>query len=278
MPRSICQVLSRLWTVAMLLVGGTAAAQVFPHSAIQKTGARYQITVGALPDHYFHFQHSTDLRQFSTIDAALGAPAATFDYLPAVGEMRGFFRAEAISVWSPSDVDQDGMDDLWELLNGLAPVDPADAGEPSPLQPGLTNLEAYRLRFGLTRVTEFYSVETSVFNNTFAISDEVSVYRFPHTTGFTVEALSAETSVFNFPPVTGASVAAVSAEVSLFNTAPVTGPAVQAISPEVSVFNSFALTPTLQAVSPEVSVFNSFVVTPALQAVSPEVSVLKSLP
>lgn len=213
--------LRRPWLRLLILTlsfGGRAdAAHLFPEIAIHKSGEEYQITVGGLPLHYFHFQHSTDLRQFSTIGASLGTPAPTFGYLPGIGETRGFFRAEAVSAWSPADVDQDGMDDLWELLNGLDPLDPADAGQPSTPHPGMTNLEAYRFRFGLTRVTEFYSVETSVFNSTFAISEEVSV----------------------------------------FNTPPNAGPAIAAISTEVSVFNGFSIQPAAHALSIEVSVLNS---------------------
>jgi hypothetical protein len=213
--------LRRLWLRLLILTlsfGGRAdAAHLFPEIAIHKSGEEYQITVGELPLHYFHFQHSTDLRQFSTIGASLGTPAPTFGYLPGIGETRGFFRAEAVSAWSPADVDQDGMDDLWELLNGLDPLDPADGGQPSTPHPGMTNLEAYRFRFGLTRVTEFYSVETSVFNSTFAISEEVSV----------------------------------------FNTPPNAGPAIAAISTEVSVFNGFSIQPAAHALSIEVSVLNS---------------------
>lgn len=197
---------------------GAKGSHVFPDIDIQKVDPEYQITVGELsPLHYFHFQHSTDLRQFSVIDMALGTPEATFGYVPGVGETRGFFRAEAISAWSPADVDLDGMDDLWELRSGLDPLDPADAGQPSTPHPGMTNLEAYRFTFGLTRVTEFYSVETSVFNSTFAISEEVSV----------------------------------------FNTPPNAGPAMAAISTEVSVFNGFSIQPAAHALSIEVSVLNS---------------------
>jgi len=213
--------LRRPWLRLLILTlsfGGRAdASHLFPEIAIHKSGEEYQITVGELPLHYFHFQHSTDLRQFSTIGASLGTPAPTFGYLPEVGETRGFFRAEAVSAWSPADVDLDGMDDLWELLNGLDPLDPADAGHPSTPHPGMTNLEAYRFRFGLTRVTEFYSVETSVFNSTFAISTEVTV----------------------------------------FNTPPNAGPAIAAISTEVSVFNGFSIQPATHALSIEVSVLNS---------------------
>jgi len=256
-PKSPCHHLAPLLTIFLSFGGWADAAHLFPGIEIHKAGEEYQITVGELPQHYFHFQHSTDLRQFFIIGAGLGTPAPSFSYLPGIGETRGFFRAEAISAWSPSDVDHDGMDDLWELLNGLDPLNPADAGEPSTLQPGMSNLEAYRFRFGLTRVSEFFSAETSVFNSTFAISSETSVYNFPNATGFSVETLSAETSVFNFSAATGASVEAVSAEVSLFNTTAFTGPSVQAISPEVSVFNSFVPSPVLQAVSLEVSVLKS---------------------
>ncbi|MEZ5386191.1 MAG: hypothetical protein R3F13_11815 [Prosthecobacter sp.] len=236
-PRLVHHPLLRLLTAAFLLAAPADAAFLFPWIDIQKTGEAYQITVGELPLHYFHIQHSTDLRQFSTIGAGLGEPAPTFGYVPGVGETRGFFRAQAISSFSPSDLDNDGIDDLWELLNGLDPLNPADAGLPSAAIPGMTHLEAYRFTFGLTRVTEFYSVETSVFNSTFAIS--------------------AETSVYNFPVFTGPSLEAISAEVSLFNTPPDSGPIGEALSSEVSVFNSFVATPALQAVSLEVSVLKS---------------------
>ena len=209
--------LIQLLTIMLTFGGWANAAHLFPHIDIQKAGEQYQITVGELPLHYFHFQHSTDLQQFSTIGAGLGTPGPTFGYSPDSGETRGFFRAEAVSAWSPSDVDLDGMDDLWELLNGLDPRDPADADQPSTLHPGMTNLEAYRFSFGLTRVTEFYSVETSVFNSTFAISEEVSV----------------------------------------FNTPQDPAPGIAAISDEVSVFNGFSMQPAAHVLSIEIFVLNS---------------------
>ncbi len=214
-----------------------AAAQGFPETVFQKVGDEYRLTVGELPFHYFGFQHSTDLIGFSTIDMALGSPAPTFGYLPDPSETRGFFRAEALDGWSPGDADRDGMDDLWELLNDLDPLNPADADLPSIMHPGMTNLECYRFRFGLEPVTQFISAETTVYNSTFAISSETSVYNFPNLTGFSVESLSAEVSVFNTPPDTGPSIGVISAETSVFNTFSIQPPP-HVLSHEVSVLNS----------------------------------------
>lgn len=214
-----------------------AVAQVFPETVFQKVGDEFHFTVGELPFHYFGFQHSTDLIGFSTLDMALGSPAPTFGYLLDPSETRGFFRAEALDGWSPGDADRDGMDDLWELLNDLDPLNPADADFLSSLHVGMTNLECYRFRFGLEPVTHFISAETTVYNRPFAISSEASVYNFPNNTGFSLEALSAE--------------------VSLFNTLPDSGPNIGVISVETSVFNAFSVQPPSHVLSFEVSVLNS---------------------
>ena len=223
--------------IALLIGIAGVEAQPFPETIFQKVGDEFRLTVGELPFHYFGFQHSTNLRNFSTLDMALGQPAPTFGYLPGPGETRGFFRAEALDGWSPGDADRDGMDDMWELINDLDPLDAVDAHFLSTMHPGMTNLECYRFRFGLEPVTQFISAETSVFNSTFAISSETSVYNFPNTTGFSVEALSAE--------------------VSLFNTPPDTGPSIEVISVETSVFNAFSVQPPPYVLSHEVSVLNT---------------------
>ncbi|MFN0080515.1 MAG: hypothetical protein ACKVY0_28950 [Prosthecobacter sp.] len=257
----------------------TGTAQDFPYTQFEKVGAEYRLTVGAYPLHYFHFQHSSDLRSYITVDMALGTPGPTFGYTPAPGTLRGFFRAQAVAGWAPGDADDDGIDDLYELTHGLDPLNAADASFPSLEHPGMTHLEFYRARYGLTRVTEFYSHETSVYNDTFGISVEVSVFNFPNTTGFSVEAISAEVSLFNFPTATGFAIEAMSPEVSIFNTPAFAGPSVEAISAEVSIFNTAVVSgPGVEAISPEVSVFNSFVVTPTLGAIAVEVSVLNSTP
>ena len=83
--------------------------------------------------------------------------------------------------------------------NHLDPIDPAGALLQNTTNPGMTNLEYYRNRFGYSRVTNFVSPEVSIYNHPFAISQEVSVYNFPNTTGVTREAISAEVSVRNTP-------------------------------------------------------------------------------
>ncbi len=72
--------------------------------------------------------------------------------------------------------------------------------------PAQSDLAYYRKRFGLVRVTEYLSAETSVYNSPFALSSEVSVYRFSHATGL-VQALrpSPASSVSSTPrPLTTA--------------------------------------------------------------------------
>lgn len=281
----------------LLTITGTALD--FPDTQFHKVGDEYRLTVGEYPLHYFNFRYGTDLERWNTVGMGLSSPVPTFGYTPPPDTPRGFFIAEAIDYWSPGDADYDGMDDLWELLNNLNPLDPSDANLPSIIHPGMTNLECYRFRFGLTRIAEYYSVETTVFNHPFAISVETSVYNFPNFTGASIEAISAEASVYNFPSVTGASVEAISAEVSLFNSPAFTGPSLEAISDEVSLFNTALFTgpsieaisdevslfntalftgPGVEAISPEVSVFNFFAVTPSLEAISVELSVLKTTP
>lgn len=234
-----------------------AVAQDFPHTSFHKIGDGYQMSVGQLPSYYLQFQHSEDLRSFITVDMALGTPGPTFSYTPAPGTQRGFFRAKAVDEWSPGDADNDGIDDLYELKHGLNPLNVADAAFPSLESPGMTNLERYRSVYGLTRVTEYYSAETSVFNNMFGISTEVSVFNFTNATGASVETISAEVSLYNFPRPSGFSVEAFSAEVSLYNTPAFTGPSQEAVSAEVSIFNSYTAALPTQAVSQEISVLNT---------------------
>ena len=202
----------------------------------KRVGGEYRLGLGPQQYYYFGFQHTVDLNQpYNTLKMALGVPGPVFGYTPGVGETQAFFRAEAIDVWSPRDSDGDGIDDLWELQNGLDPLNPADALLPNAHDPGKTNLQYYRDHFGLVRVTEFYSTETSVYNHAFSISTEVSVFN-NGVNGFSIEALSQETSVFNFGPP---------------------APAIQALSQETSVFNYGPPSPSIQAISREVSVLNN---------------------
>lgn len=250
-------------------------AQGFPFIFFDKAGEEYRLTVGPSPLHYYRFQHSDDLRIFSMLDLAQGMPGPVFTHTPPPGTLKGFYRVQAIEGWAPEDTDLDGIDDLWELQNGLNPLDAADASHPSVPNPTQSNLAYYRERFGLVRVTEYLSAETSVYNSPFAISTEISVYQFPNLTGASLEAVSNEVSVYRFINDTGASIEAVSAEVSVFKTIPV-ALTPEAISAEVSVFNTAPVTTPPQAISVEVSVFNSYAPPATTLAVSPEISVLKN--
>lgn len=283
----------RLLLFTMLCVT-TVRAQGFPFVFFDKAGEAYRVSVGPSPLHYYRLQHSQDLHQFSMLGMAQGMPGPVFSHTPLPGTLKGFYRVQAIEGWAPEDTDLDGMDDLWELQNGLNPLDAADAAHLSVPNPAQSNLTYYRERFGLAPVTEYLSTETSVYNSPFAISSEISVYHFPNLTGASLEAVSNELSVYRFTNATGASLEAVSAEVSVFKTIPVaatpeaisaevsvfnTAPLVtmpEAISVEVSVFNTAPFAATPQALSNEVSVFNSYAPPATTLAISPEVSVLKN--
>lgn len=275
-PVNSAPVSSRL--VAGLLFLALIAAQsvqAFPFVFFDKAGEEYRLTVGPSPLHYYRLQHSDDLRQFSMLGLAQGMPGPVFAHTPPPGTLKGFYRLQAIEGWAPEDTDLDGMDDLWELQNGLNPLDVADAVHPSAPNPAQSNLTYYREHFGLARVTEYLSTETSVYNSPFAISPEISVYQFPNLTGASLEAVSNEVSVYRFTNTTGTSIEALSPEVSVFKTIPVTAPP-EAISAEISVFNTAPFTTTPHAISVEVSVFNSYSPPATTLANSPEVSVLKN--
>lgn len=285
-PPNIARHLSRIAVLFAALAGGAAADETsfpasfdpFPYS-FGRVGGEYRLGAGTGYTYYYiAFERTADLRQpFATVALALGSPAPLFGYTPGPGEPQGFFHLAAIDVFSPRDTDGDGIDDLWELHNGLDPVNPADALQPSTIAPGMTNLEYYRNHFGISRVTGFYSGEVSFYNHPFAISTEVSVFNFPNTTGASKQAISTEVSVFNVPPASATFQQAISTEVSVFNVPQFTGSSAEAISREVSVFNvpPFA-GHSVESISKELSVFNFPPPSGrSLEAISREVSVLK---
>ncbi len=297
---------------SLLLALTGASGEDFPFT-FTRDGEQLLLWVAPNPSYYFGFQHGTDLNIFTTNKLALGVPGPLFSYTASPSEPRCFLRAEAIDIWSPRDFDGDGIDDLWELQNGLDPMNPADAGLPSAFNPSLTNLEYYRHHFGLTPVTEFYSRETSLFNRAYAISSEVSVFN-NGSTGTSIEAISRETTVFNNglaesgtevysretsvfnQGATGASIEALSRETSVFNYGTpgastevlsrettvfnygATGASIEALSRETSVFNYGTADASTEVLSRETTVFNYGTPAVAIEAISPEVSVLNTSP
>lgn len=249
-------------------------------------GDEYRLTLGATVGYYFRFQASPDLgRSFTNVALAFGDPGPTLVLKPEEGETQFFLRFEPISVFAPRDSDRDGMDDLWELARGLDPLDVTDAAKASPDTAGLTNLEAYRLRFGLSAAKpQYHSREVSLFNHGApsalfeAISREQSVFNFG-SPPFRIEALGRELSVFNGerPPIAGYP-EAYSREVSLYNFgAPPFR--TEAIGREVSVFNGErpALAGYPESYSREVSVFNLGAPIARVEAISREVSVFNAI-
>lgn len=249
-------------------------------------GDEYRLTLGTTVGYYFGFQASPDLGQsFTNVALVLGDPGPTLVLKPEEGETQFFLRFEPISVFAPRDSDRDGMDDLWELIHGLDPLAAADAGQASPNFAGLTNLEEYRRRFGLSAAKpQYHSREVSLFNHGAptalfeAISREQSVFNFG-SPPFRLEALGRELSVFNGErgPIAGYP-EAYSREVSLYNFgAPPFR--TEAIGREVSVFNGErpALAGYPESYSREVSVFNLGAPTAGLEAISREVTVFNDI-
>jgi len=112
-----------------------------PSTTVQ-VGDEMWLSVGPQSNYYFGWEHSPDLQtHWSMADMAPGTGGATFHFLPDPLIERDFFRVRAINVWSPGDADEDGIDDLWELSNGLDPVSAADAAQLHAGQPsgGLSN-------------------------------------------------------------------------------------------------------------------------------------------
>ncbi len=270
-------------------VVATAGAADFPFT-FTKNGAAYRLTLQQNSAVYFGVHHTGDLLQpFTTIHMALGTPGPIFEYTPDPGETRGFFRIEGIPNNAPGDADFDGMDDLWELQHPayLDPLNSADAFalSPEPDAAGLTNLQYYIRRFGLsTNKPQYYSREVSLFNHgapvfgVEALSREYSLFNFGAQWN-AIEAFSREISVFNgeAPPIEGYP-EIYSREVSLYNfgSPPFS---IEALSREVSVFNGEA--PPIEGYpeiySREISVFNHGAPIYAVEALSREVSVFNNI-
>lgn len=279
----------KLQTFLALLAVGTATAADFPHT-FTKAGNEYKFALQPNSAVYFGFQHSLDLGSllWTTEKMAFGTPGPTFGYTPGEGEMQGFFRIEGISIFAPADSDFDGMDDLWELEHPLYldPLNSADAAalSPNPLYSGLTNLQEYRLRFGLgNQNPQYYSREISLFNmgaaRTEAVSREFSLFNFGAQWS-SVEAVSREVTLFNgeAPPIEGYP-QLYSREVSLYNFGDNLFKA-EALSREVTLFNGEA--PPIegypQIYSREVSLFNEGAAFYSVEVISREVSLFNDIP
>lgn len=257
---------------ACLLVPPCAMAQnpVFPEvgplpAIVEQVGDEMWVTPEARTHYYFGWEHSPNLRsRWRMADMALGSPSPTFHFQVDPLVPRDFFRVRAIDKWSPGDVDGDGIDDLYELLNGLNPLDAADASEPSAANPLLTNLEYYRNRFGLYEADgspprrEYFSEEVSMVLWPSALSSEVSVFLNEVPSPTVAEAISSEISVFLTDVASPTVTEVISAEVSVFKASAPLDLGAEAVSVEVSVFKATApLDFGAESVSAEVSVLRN---------------------
>jgi len=292
--RSLSEAVSRssgricnLFLGCLLLLAPAARAQSIPVT-FSKIGSEYHLTLQPNPALYFGLQQRVDLLlPWTTRKMALGIDGPTFVYPPVPGETRGFFRARGISVSAPEDLDNDGMDDVWEITHmGLDPLLANDANldstEPDAL-PGESNLEYYQRKRGIVPLKQVYSREVTTFNfgaaisAVEAISRPVSVFNGQSIPFGAGEVYSRETSVFNFgSPLV--STEAISRETSVFNFgSPLVS--VEAISRQVSVFNGQSVpTGAGQVYSREVTAFNFGAPTAGVEAISREVSVNNTIP
>ena len=251
-------------------------------------GPEYHLTLGPNPALYFVFQHSENLLlQWSNFnlaaDIAFGISGPTFVDPPTATVLRRFYRARGISISSPEDQDNDGMDDVWELqhpyLNALNPNDANFFSTETDHLAGETNLEYYRRKRGIVPLKQVYTREVAVFNFGAAISNGESISRsislfngLSLPTSDLHEVYSREVASFNFgSPL--ASFEAVSREATVFNFGSPLAQ-VEAVSRAVSIFNGPSVPDgTPEVYSREVSAFNFGAPTAGVEAISREISV-----
>ncbi len=240
------------------------------------------------PGEYFLLEESPDFLNWAPADMSLGPPSQ-LDLDPIAP--RRYFRVQPLSKFAPLDMDNDGMDDIYELNTpDLNPLDPTDGSKLTPDGSGRTNYQNYLLLFGITsyKILQREGREVSIFNfgaPTAAFeanSREQSIFNFGDP-GPAFEANSREVSIYDGDAMPYSDLVQIEGrEVSVFNIgqpAPGSGgsPAVaEAISREVSLFNGDAMpvSDLLEAHSREFSVFNIGVPTAPVEAISREVSVL----
>lgn len=170
---------------------------------IEKTGAdTFDLQTPQNSAVYYYLEDSIDLVDFDPFSMALGDTASVWEMTVTPEFPSRFFRATGISVFAPNDIDGDGIDDMYELRHPhLDPLNPHDAQMPDPEGGGLTFLQVYRQRFGLSgNPAQVYSREITSFNygapREAALSREVALFNFGAPL-FTLEARSRELTVFN---------------------------------------------------------------------------------
>jgi len=193
------------------------------------------------PHLYFILEGAEDPHNFDPVAMSLGLQPQEWTLSLDLLKPVEIFRFRAYSIYGPIDTDGDGMDDVWELEQGLDSLDPADAYL-DPEGTGLTHLGRYRL---LGRITSIQDV----------VGREVSLFNFGLPTA-PYEAISREYSAFNFSEPS-AGYEAVSREVSVFHGAELPRSTIQDVaSRELSLFNHGAPSALFEAISRELSVFN----------------------
>ncbi len=282
LKRSFRPVLTGILTVG--LAGGLWAEELDIGIRLDRENEEVVVSIPQRPGLYFTLEGTEAFAGFDPLAMNLGWQPVDWGIpMNLLGPVMTF-RFTGHSVYGPLDTDGDGMDDVWELENGLNPLDPSDAFV-DPDGTGLTNWQRYQLTGRGVPIKDVIGRELSLFNfgeptaPLEALSREVSVFNGEELPRSTIQdVVGREVSLFNFGEVPGGSVAAESREVSIFNFGEPPAP-VEAISREVSVFNGEEPPRTLiaEAYSREVSVFNFGQASAPLEAVSREISAFNDI-
>jgi hypothetical protein len=127
-------------------------AQEFRITAVHIDSDRVRVEHPSDNQSYFIlFRGETVTQVNRPVAMALGNGGTGVLIDPAPAEAMAFYQVRRIPLNAPRDTDADGIDDVYELLNGLNPLDPDDGSQIAPT--GRTWLEQYLLDTALALTT-----------------------------------------------------------------------------------------------------------------------------
>lgn len=270
--------------IAALSMPGSSALDLEVGIRLDLPMSEVVLSIPPAPGMYFTVQSSDLVYGFEPVAMNLGWEPVDWriPLMPPSPVMT--FRFVSNSVYAPMDTDGDGMDDIWELENGLDPLDASDAHQFSDAS-GVTNLQRYRLTGRDVFIQDSAGREMSVFNYQApsapfeAISREVSLFRGAHMPESDIQDVPGrEVSIFNFG-TSLTSVEAISGELSVYVGEILPQTEIEDIAGrELTVFN-FGSNPggNVGAEGREASVFNFGEPSAPLEGISREVSILNNI-
>ena len=165
-PRTSARLLGRclLWMAAFACLSGALRAQDFRITSVSLDAqGRAQVGHAADDQSYYVLYRGGAVDAVNTpVDLALGVAGTgqLLDPAPVTGRSAVFYRVRSIAAGQPSDLDGDGIDDVYELRHGLF-LDALDAADGAADfdGDGVSNADEYRgasdpaVADALTRVT-----------------------------------------------------------------------------------------------------------------------------